>query len=812
MFYDLIDAAEAYYGAGDPSYIALISHSYTPDEYASILRQIPGVDVTLDSNGVVRSWLYKSPYEFTNAAADAAQAVNSNVQSGTASAGNTAYLSTPITSKLDNDGKVELGQGGTQYSGGTMAGAALTIIGGVQASVAAAATGFALGKTISSTLYDTFPDFFDSHEMEYFNPEKWGDMADIWEDATGSSLVGDAIRLLYGVNENTGEATAYLREDQLEFFAAYLANMGVFNDNSYDYTGVQYYSSKPSFSTLQSTGTSVNLLGFSNWHVGSNVQTQMMFSFYANFSGHYMLGFLGSRYNGEVYIETSYGSVSEYIFYTTVQDSNRRNYYTVRTVWHLAGAPDSRMLDIGVYTGADNSNQLQNWFIERFATIDIAGIIGTSGTTGGIDGIGDQPNANIPNINSDTPYTNIMPQILQDVPYLNDNRIELPYVDENGNEQTIIYYPVPMPTGGEGNQPTGENIDQSNPFISPDSSPQVATFINSSIQPDPVTVTDTLPDTLNPTDNPPDTGSGDSPTVVLPTGNATRLWSVYNPSQAQVDSFGAWLWSSNFIDQIKKLFTDPMSAIIGIHKVFATPAISGQGTIVCGYIDSQVPSNLVSYQYTTIDCGTVNLYEYFGNIFDYIDTQVSIYLPFIGIHPLETSFVMRASINVLYHVDVYTGACLAEIKVTRDGYSPVIYTFSGDCSVRYPLSSGSYMGIVSGILTAGAAVMSGGGLGLISGALSLGHSQTSIQKSGSLQGNTGAMGCKKPYLIISRPQTVNTEFAHFTGYGANTKTTVSTMNGYFRMTDVDVIGVVGATGNEIQRIKTLLESGVHVTG
>ena len=594
MFYDLIDAAEAYYGAGDPSYISLISHSYTPQEYANILKQIPGVDVTLDSNSVVRSWVYKSPYEFTNAAADAAQAVNSNVQSGTAASGNTAYLSTPITSKLDNDGYVELGQGGTQYSGGTMAGAALTIIGGVQASVAAAATGFALGKTISSTLYDAFPDFFDSHEMEYFNPEKWGEMADIWEDATGSSLVGDAIRLLYGVNENTGEATAYLREDQLEFFAAYLASMGVFDSGeAYDYSGIAYYSSKPSYATLNSTGTKVGIQGWGQKPYGANKTPTMMISVLFNNTNKYAVNFLTNQTAGQVYYPVSASSVTYRSIQYSVIDSQGNTFYITNQFDSLIDIPDSRMLHLGTYDGANNWNDIYNWVKARIANIDITGMIGTSGSAGGVDGIGDQPNANTPNIDSNTPYANILPQILQDVPYLSDNRIEVPYVDENGNEQTIIYYPVPMPTGGEGNQPTGEDVDQSNPFISPDSSPQVATFINSAIQPDPVPVTDTLPDTLNPTDNPPDTGSGDSPTVVTPTGNASRLWSVYNPTQAQIDAFGAWLWSSTFIDQVKKLFNDPMQAIIGVHKIFATPITSGTGTIVCGYLDSEVASNLV---------------------------------------------------------------------------------------------------------------------------------------------------------------------------------------------------------------------------
>ena len=811
QYFDMIDAARAYYGAGDPSYITLMSGNYTPQEYAAILRQIPGVDVTLDSSGIVRSWSYKSPYEFTDAAADAAQLINSNVQSGTAAAGNTASLNTPIGTTLDNNGKVVLTQGGTQYSGGTMAGAALTIIGGVQASVAAAATGFALGKTISSELYDIFPDFFDSHEMEYFNPEKWGEMADIWEDATGSTLVGDAIRLLYGVKEDSDEVTAYLREDQLEFFAAYLAKMGAFDTGgAYDYSGLTYYATKPSAADIYATGTRVPREGWGNIPYGTNCNKSMMFAFYFTEASRFVVGFIVNQSGKQIYWYRNSTTVSAENAANTFTDSQNNTFYRSNSNVTMPSdaTPDNRMLYIGEYTGS--STGANAWITSQLHNFNITDLIGTQGGGSGIDGIGNQTGATLPSINSDTPYADILPTILNDIPYLYDNRIEIPYVDDEGNEQTIVYYPVPMPDGGENNQPTGENISQIAPFISPDNDPQVATFIYSSIQPDPTPVTDEIPDTLNPTDNPPDTGNGNSPTIITPTGNASRLWSVYNPTQAQVDAFGAWLWSSNFIDQIKKLFTDPMNAIIGIHKVFATPIVSGTGTIVCGYIDSQVASNLVGNQYTSIDCGTVNLYEYFGNVFDYYDTEVSVYLPFIGIHQLDTAFVMRASINIVYHVDVYTGACLAELRITRDGFSPVIYTFSGDCSVRYPLSSGSYMGIVSGILTAGTALMTGGATGIIGGALALSNSHTQIQKSGSLQGNTGAMGCKKPYLIISRPQTCVTDFAHYQGYGANARVSVDTMQGYFKLTDVETNSIIGATESELRIVKTLLENGVHM--
>ena len=304
--------------------------------------------------------------------------------------------------------------------------------------------------------------------------------------------------------------------------------------------------------------------------------------------------------------------------------------------------------------------------------------------------------------------------------------------------------------------------------------------------------------------------------VVAPTGQASALWSVYNPSQAELNSFGAWLWSSNFIDQILKLFNNPMQSIIGVHKIFASPPVSGSGSITVGYLNSGVSANLVSGQYTTVNCGTVKVREQFGNVFDYTDTHVRLYLPFIGIVDLDTADVMRGSVSVVYHVDVITGACLAEVKVMRDGSGGTLYQYAGDAAVRYPISSGSYMGVVAGIASAvggvASAVMTGGAtLPLAAGAVAGGISgaQTQVQHSGNFSGNAGAMGGKKPYIIIERPQTmIADDFENYQGKGANARRTVGQMSGYFKFTDVHTDYINGAAQSEIEAIRAALESGV----
>ena len=269
--------------------------------------------------------------------------------------------------------------------------------------------------------------------------------------------------------------------------------------------------------------------------------------------------------------------------------------------------------------------------------------------------------------------------------------------------------------------------------------------------------------------------------------------------------------------QIKKLFNDPMQAIIGLHKIYAVPATNGTQNIKVGYLDSGVPSNVVSNQYTTIDCGTVSLSEYFYNVFDYAPyTDINLYLPFIGIVGLDVADVMRSSINIIYHVDVLSGACLAEVKVIRDSAGGTLYQYTGNASVTLPISSGSYMGIISSIAgiaggIAGTIASGGSALPLLaSSAGSLLNARTKVEHSGGFSGNAGAMGSKIPYLIISRPQVdLANKFDRYIGYPANITTTLASCSGFVNVLECHLENI-NATDSELNEIESLLKGGIIV--
>lgn len=766
------------------------------------------------ADGSVASWNNVAGLQ-TSSANPIEAALNSNA--GTTSQQTFQYPAT--TDYSGTGGSFNASKG---VSGG---GNSVKVMSQVSAGVAAAGLGIKLGKAIDSTLYNLNPDFWDNNGMSTLNPETWNSITMDMSDSGWEGTLKRAFNAIYGLDPSTGKSQMYLDADAAAYLAMYMQENGVFNNGTTDYHldeatqeghtlnispvyGTISVIGK--FKSVQESATSVHSAVVSS---GSAIPTVFIHSstlarvYFSSSTPFTVANTLGGAANNPVTLTASSTTIQDKTVYYLYVDFYSTNYQD----------PTGVMNQISGYNGALSRSMITpdaNNFQSYYHLIIAYGTTVTPSPA--IDGITNQDGATQPNFSGCVTPEDYKQALQQQYPDMFQNAITQNVAQPDGTVVQKVYVPVgtPTATGTQDTQPVTnpDNTGQSQSQTEVDPQAATQTIIETILKYIENTRTPDTPDTPNP----PDTGDGNTPPVVPPTGSASALWSVYNPSQAQLNSFGAWLWSSNFIDQVLKLFNNPMQAIIGVHKIFATPAISGSGSIVVGYLDSGVSANLVGAQYTTINCGSVSVREQFGNVFDYTDTQVRLYLPFIGIVDLDTSDVMRGTVSVVYHVDVITGACLAEVRVTRDGSGGTLYQFAGDASVRYPISSGSYMGIVSGIASAvggiASAIMTGGAtLPMAAGAVAGGLSgaKTNVQHSGSFSGNAGAMGAKKPYLIIERPQTLIADgFGNYQGKAANVVRTVSQCSGYFKMSDVHTDSISGASAAEVQAIKTALESGV----
>ena len=458
--------------------------------------------------------------------------------------------------------------------------------------------------------------------------------------------------------------------------------------------------------------------------------------------------------------------------------------------------------------------------------------------SGGIPGVSDQSGATsmVDAVTGADPHV-VAQNLASQYPQVMGDPVQIVVLDDSCNEVTKNYYSVPIsysPTNLTAIAPITGGL-QVNPSFNPDVQldlpdidmskyiDQVVNQLRGSGAGRDTSSTD--PTTGDPTvieGEAPNTGSGVTPPEVLPEADVQGVWHVYNPSSAEVSALGSWLWSANIIDQIVRMFSNPMEAIIGLHAVYAEPTVSSAQSIVVGNLTSTASARVVTKQYASLDCGSIWLTEYFGNVFDYDPyTKVSLFLPFIGIVDLKTADVMRAQIGVTYNVDVYTGACVAMVSVERDGVGGVLYQYTGCCAVEYPVSGANYSRMLQAIFASassalGAGMMTMGAPGtaalgaLAAGTTFMSKANMAVQRSGSFSGNAGAMGIKKPYLIITRPQTnMALQYEMYDGRGANYTRRVGECTGYIKCKEVH-LNVPGAYKSELDEIEQLLKEGILI--
>ena len=306
---------------------------------------------------------------------------------------------------------------------------------------------------------------------------------------------------------------------------------------------------------------------------------------------------------------------------------------------------------------------------------------------------------------------------------------------------------------------------------------------------------------------------------------ASGFVNAYLLTQQNVNDFHAYLYSTDFLDNVKKLMNDPIDYILAFMLAPYTPDTSTATNIMIGGTNSEVAALRISSGYKTVDCGTITLHEFWGKFYDYNPyTQVQIYLPFIGVRSLDIDDVMAGEVNLKYRIDVLTGACVATVSVNNTrGTNGAIYNFEGNCHSHIPVSGKNYGqtalnvvgsvvgavgGVASGIATGGAV---GGVLSGASGAINVTKSvKTPIEHSGNLSGATGLLSNYTPFLIVSRPsQSLAANYNHYRGFISNVTKQLGNLSGYTEVAEL-VQTNIHCTESEFDEINELLKSGVYL--
>lgn len=302
--------------------------------------------------------------------------------------------------------------------------------------------------------------------------------------------------------------------------------------------------------------------------------------------------------------------------------------------------------------------------------------------------------------------------------------------------------------------------------------------------------------------------SGDLPTI---NSFASGLISAYTMDSSALSSLSNFLWDDNFIESLPKLVNNPMDAIICLKSYpINLDAYGTTSTIKIGGIDTEITSNKVNTQYILIDCGTLDVHEYYGDFTDYDNTTVLINLPYVGEHVLPSDEVLESTLHLYYKVDLLSGSCMAQIEIVKNRFGTIlqgsIYNFKGNLSTDYPLTGQIYGNIINalnGLFTTNFAMALNSANNIVNG-------ERKIEINGNHSSNYGALGTQVPYIKIvspiqNNPQSYNANLGAY----SNKTASIGSLKGY---TEIDAINlkISGATDNELQEIITALYNGVVI--
>lgn len=304
------------------------------------------------------------------------------------------------------------------------------------------------------------------------------------------------------------------------------------------------------------------------------------------------------------------------------------------------------------------------------------------------------------------------------------------------------------------------------------------------------------------------------------------LWDGHNK-----DILGITVSEANIIDSLCNCFYLPFDILShdSVHCSNSTVTAAGYG--------SDIMSMAINSGYNKrFNFGDLDINEYYGSYLDYSPfTTISIYLPYIGIKPLDVSKCMGKTINVTYAVDFSQGIVTAYISYYYDGNKQVFAEFSGQIGIPIKVTGKNTTAAenavkdaafaVGGFALAAISVLAApatGGTSLIgtAGAVGAGINaigQTvnamTVQPDSVSVGNAGAenwllspQGC---YVYIQRPRTATPEnFKETNGWATRYTGTISEFTGYLECSTV--INTVSATAEEKNQITNLLKQGVYI--
>lgn len=333
----------------------------------------------------------------------------------------------------------------------------------------------------------------------------------------------------------------------------------------------------------------------------------------------------------------------------------------------------------------------------------------------------------------------------------------------------------------------------------------------------------------------------------LPAQSAAQVGfvSLWNPSQAEMKDLANYLWTGTFdLTNFKKLFTDPMECVLSVGLIPITPTCeaSKREIVFGGSSHSGVQAFAITEQFYIVDMGSLHITGLSQGALDYSPyAKASIYLPYCGTYALDVDEIMDSDISLEYHIDIYTGACVAYLTIdghlNSDGknVNAVMYQFTGNVLASIPITGNDHSQFIQSMLFMGATAAatvatSGAGAGAAAGTsadLGAETAATGFNKalagsaintvmsmkpnvlhSGNLSTTAGMLGGQKPFITMTWSNICKPEEEYkLVGLPLHKSGTLSEFSGFTIVSACHMDNIL-CTDTELQMIEQALAKGV----
>ena len=308
------------------------------------------------------------------------------------------------------------------------------------------------------------------------------------------------------------------------------------------------------------------------------------------------------------------------------------------------------------------------------------------------------------------------------------------------------------------------------------------------------------------------------------------MFTVYCPTDAQLQQIAAYLWSDNFIDNVKKYFNSVSDNIIAFYVLPLEPDNLQTKNFKIGNLENVSITGVkyLSDRFISIDMGSIDITRRWGTYLDFSPfTKFSLYLPGVGVVALDSDDVMSppnldgylsddvgSTISLSYTIDLFTGTLVAYVYI--DGQ--IRYQFPGRIGYSIPLTGQNYTAMGTGFVQAMAGLATtiatgGTAAPFTAGAAAAGivnAMKPDVYRAGNLSGDASMLSLKTPMLIKTVPNVPAHEgLEDFIGGPSYKIDAIGNFSGFTQAIEAHVEGI-SCTSAERDEIMQLLKSGVII--